>query len=137
MEEANRVPVLGHTGWRKITAWSDCSRNVFVYGSYCAGGTGSEWHLKNYWYTQEQVYRPFYRNIMRQNSFFHIHIFLNFCDNKKDPSKTNDSYDQLCEMRSIYLTCAMIHMLHITAHMNIWQLMKLLCHSKIESCLTS
>jgi hypothetical protein len=39
--------------------------------------------LKNYWYTQEQVYIPFYRNIMRQNIFFHIHIFLNFCDNKK------------------------------------------------------
>jgi len=75
--------------------------------------------LKRDWYTQGQVYIPFYRNIMRQNSFFHIQIFLNFCDNKKDPSKINDSCDQLCEMRNIHLTCSMIHMLHITAHMNI------------------
>jgi hypothetical protein len=31
--------------------------------------------LKNYWYTQEQVYIPFYRNTMRQNNFF---IYITF-----------------------------------------------------------
>jgi len=77
MEETNRVPLLGHTEWRKIpTAWSDCSEMYLFMAVTVQVEHDQSDTLKNYWYTQEQVYILFYTNITRQNSFFHIHIYL-------------------------------------------------------------
>jgi hypothetical protein len=38
---------LGHIGWKTVlTAWIDCSGNVFVSGDYCGDGARSEGHAE-------------------------------------------------------------------------------------------
>jgi hypothetical protein len=73
--------------------------------------------LKDYWSTLEQIL-TFYRNTMKQDRFFHILRFLHFSDNKTEPDKTNENYERLWKMRTIFISSIM-HILHITAQLNI------------------
>jgi hypothetical protein len=47
-----------------------------------------EWHtFKDYWFTLEQLYKPFFSNRMKW--FFHIPRFLHFCNNMNQTDKTD------------------------------------------------
>jgi hypothetical protein len=56
-------------------------------------GHNQKGNLKDYWSTQEQFYMAFCGSIRKHDEFFHILRLLHFCDNKKDPDKTDDNYD--------------------------------------------
>jgi hypothetical protein len=39
---------------------------------------------------------------MKQNSLFHILRFLHFSDNRNEPDETDENYDRLWKMRTIF-----------------------------------
>ena len=57
--------------------------------------------------------------------------FLHFCDNQKVPEKTYDNYDQR-KIKTIFNKLN-DSTLHLTDHLNVLQLMKLLCYSNTKS----
>jgi hypothetical protein len=58
--------------------------------------------LKDYWSTLEQFFMAFYRNTMKRDRFLHILRFLHFSDNRNEPDKTDENYDRLWKMRTIF-----------------------------------
>jgi hypothetical protein len=58
--------------------------------------------LKDNWSTHKQFYITFYGKTMKWGRFFHILRLLHFSDNKNEPGKTDDRYDQLWKMRIIF-----------------------------------
>jgi hypothetical protein len=44
----------------------------------------------------------FYSNTMKREIFFHILRFLHFSNNKNQPDKTDENYDRLWKMRTIF-----------------------------------
>jgi hypothetical protein len=58
--------------------------------------------LKDYWTTRERCFVAFYRNTLKQDRFFHTLRFLHFSDNKNEPDKTNENYDRLWKMITIF-----------------------------------
>jgi hypothetical protein len=58
--------------------------------------------LKDYWSTLEQFFMAFYGNTMKLDRFLHILSFLHFSDNRNEPDKTDENYDRLWKMRTIF-----------------------------------
>jgi len=58
--------------------------------------------LKDYWSTLEQYFMAFYGKTMKRDRFYHILRFLHFSDNKNEPDKTDETYDQLWKMRAMF-----------------------------------
>jgi len=58
--------------------------------------------VKDYWSKLEQYFMAFYGKTMKQGRFYRILRFLNFSDNKNEPDKTDENYDQLWKMRAIF-----------------------------------
>jgi hypothetical protein len=65
-------------------------------------GHGIRDTLKEYWSTLEQIYTPFYSNVMKRDRFFHILRFLHFCNNMNQPDKTDKCYDRLWKIRTLF-----------------------------------
>ena len=57
--------------------------------------------LQDYWSTLEQYFMAFYGNAMKRYRFCHILRFIHWSDNKNEPDKTDENYDQLWKMRAI------------------------------------
>jgi hypothetical protein len=58
--------------------------------------------LKDYWSTLEQYFMAFYRNTMKRDIFLHFLRFLHFSDNKNEPDKTDENYERLWKIRTIF-----------------------------------
>jgi len=58
--------------------------------------------LNDYWSTLEQYFMAFYGKTMKWDRFYHILRFLHFSDNKNEPDKTDENYDQLWKTRAIF-----------------------------------
>jgi hypothetical protein len=58
--------------------------------------------LKDYWSTLEQFFMAFYGNTMKRGRFLHILRFPHFSDNRNEPDKTDENYDRLWKMRTIF-----------------------------------
>jgi hypothetical protein len=58
--------------------------------------------LKAYWSTSEQFSTPFYGKTMKRDRFFHILRFLHFSNNRNEPDKTDNKFDRLWKMRTIF-----------------------------------
>jgi hypothetical protein len=58
--------------------------------------------LNDYSSTLEQFFMAFYGNTMKRDRFFHILRFLHFSDNRNYPDKTDENYDRLWKMRTIF-----------------------------------
>jgi hypothetical protein len=58
--------------------------------------------LKDYWSTLEQFFMAFYGNTMKRDRLLHILRFLHFSDNKNEPYKTDENYDRLWKMRTMF-----------------------------------
>jgi hypothetical protein len=58
--------------------------------------------LKDYWSILEQFFMAFYGNTMKQDRFLHILRFLHFSGNRNEPVKTDENYDRLWKMRTIF-----------------------------------
>jgi hypothetical protein len=58
--------------------------------------------LKDYWSTLEQFLMAFYRNTMKQDRLLCILRFLHFSDKKNEPDKTDENYDRLWKIRTIF-----------------------------------
>jgi len=58
--------------------------------------------LKSYSSTVIQVFTPFYRNTMKHDRLFHILRFPHFSDNRNEPDKTDENYNRLWKMGTIF-----------------------------------
>jgi hypothetical protein len=58
--------------------------------------------LKDFWFTPEQFYTPFYNNMMKYDRFLHVSRALHFCDSRNQPDKTDMNYDRLWYIRSVF-----------------------------------
>jgi hypothetical protein len=58
--------------------------------------------LKDYWSTLEQFLMAFYRNTMKRDRLLCILRFLHFSDKKNEPDKTDENYDRLWKIRTIF-----------------------------------
>jgi len=58
--------------------------------------------LKDYWLTLGQYFIAFYANTMKRDRVYNILTFLHFSDNRNEPDKTDENYNQLWKMRAIF-----------------------------------
>jgi predicted nucleotidyltransferase len=58
--------------------------------------------VKDYWFTAENSFTAFYGNTMKRDRFFHILRFLHFSNNKNQSDKTDENYNRLWKMRTIF-----------------------------------
>jgi hypothetical protein len=57
--------------------------------------------LTDYWSRNEQLYTPFYSNMMSRDRYLHILRFLHFTDNR-NAGDWNDKFDRLWKLRNLF-----------------------------------
>ena len=58
--------------------------------------------LKVYWSTLGQYFIAFHANTMKRDRVYNILTFLHFSDNRSEPDKTDENYNQLWKMRATF-----------------------------------
>jgi hypothetical protein len=67
---------------------------------------------EDFWFIlEEQLYTPFYNNMMKCNQLFHMLRVLHFWDNRNQPDKTDVNYDRLWNIRSVFERLSVTHII--------------------------
>jgi hypothetical protein len=49
-----------------------------------------------------KFYTPFYSNIIKEDRYLHIFLFLHFTDNRNEIDTTEENYDRLWQLRDLF-----------------------------------
>ena len=111
--------LVGRIGQRTVpTAWCDCSRNIFAFGNYYAAGAWSEEYFERFLvYTRTILHALLWEHYYIWQSFIYLDSFI-FVYQKKDLVRQMATMTT-CQKWELYLTCSLIHILNIAAHLNI------------------
>lgn len=90
-------PLLGHIEWSSSPiSWWVCSRNVFVFISYCTKGHDQKDHWPHY-----NGSTQCFMETLWKKTFFTYFRFFHFIDNQNEHNRTDKNYDWLWKMKII------------------------------------